>query len=43
MVQRRGKEIKEGLNMKEAKEKEPCRSMAQDEITEAKEIILKAK
>lgn len=23
--------------------KEPCRSMAQDEITEAKEIILKAK
>lgn len=29
--------------MKEGKEKEPCRSMAQDEITEAKEIILKAK
>ena len=29
--------------MKEAKEKEPCFCMAQDEITEAKEIILKAK
>lgn len=29
--------------MNEAKEKEPCRGMAQDEITEAKEIILKAK
>lgn len=29
--------------MEQRKEKEPCRDMAQDEITEAKEIILKAK
>lgn len=29
--------------MNEDKEKEPCGGTAQDEITEAKEIILKAK